>query len=135
MIPLLLIVVCVLASGTAACSNSDADPASGEARDLAVLKEMEAAIDTLIGGAPAESDADCRAIAFGDKPCGGPWSYKIYSVAGLDTLALAGLVAEYNKYNRLLNERYGWSSDCMYATPPRVGVISGHCASIKENHQ
>ena len=42
--------------------------------------------NTLIGDAACKSDADCRAIAFGDKPCGGPWSYKIYSVTSVDTV-------------------------------------------------
>ena len=126
MIPVVVMIFCV--AGLAACK--DEDPADEDA-DRARLARMEAEIDTLIGEAVCLDPADCRAIAFGDKPCGGPWSYKIYSVAGLDTLQLADQVAAYNKFNKVLNDRYGWMSDCMVVTPPRIGCVEGRCGVVE----
>ena len=129
LIPVFIMFVCI--ASLAACK--DDDPANGpfdEAADLASLAAMEAKIDTVLTGAICKDVEDCRSIAFGAKPCGGPWSYKIYSVSGVDTLALAGMVDAYNKFNAVLNERYGWMSDCMMVMPPNIDCVEGRCAAV-----
>jgi hypothetical protein len=126
MIPVIIMVACVV--GLAACNDED-DPFD-EAADRARLDKMEAEIDDLIGEATCKDAKDCRSIAFGDKPCGGPWSYKIYSVSGLDTLQLAGLVAAHKKFNGVLNMRYGWMSDCMVVMSPNIDCVEGHCVAV-----
>ena len=126
MIPVIIMIACI--AGLAACE--DDDPADQAADDRARLVEMEADIDTLLTGATCKGAEDCRSIAFGAKPCGGPWSYKIYSVSGVDSLALAGMVDAYNKFNRVLNERYGWMSDCMVVMPPEIDCLEGRCVAV-----
>jgi len=126
MIPVIIMITCVVC--LAAC-NDEEDPFD-EAVDRARLSKMEAEIDDLIGDATCKDTKDCRSIAFGDKPCGGPWSYKIYSVADLDTLQLAGLVAAHKKFNGVLNMRYGWVSDCRFVMPPDIDCVEGRCAAV-----
>jgi hypothetical protein len=121
----------LLVAGAACNSDSNGQPYD-EAEDRARLQEMEAEIDTLIGDAKCKKDEDCLAIAFGAKPCGGPWTYKVYSVTSVDTLELARLVADYNKFNEVLNQRYGWMSDCTVVSRPRVGMIDERCDVIRE---
>lgn len=133
MVPVTAALLAVALVGAAACNNGSEFPPSNEQADLARLQELEAEIDSLIGDAACKKSEDCRAIAFGDKPCGGPWSYKVYSVTSVDTLKVARLVDDYNKFNRVLNERYGWMSDCMVVSEPRVGNIDGRCARIRED--
>jgi len=125
MIPLIVLLACL--AGMAACNDDDP---TDEDQDRARLEKMEADIDELIGEPTCKGNGDCRTIAFGAKPCGGPWSYKVYSASSVDTLALEQEVAAYNKFNQTLNERYGWMSDCSLAIRPGVECLDGHCVAI-----
>ena len=121
MIPAIIMITCFAV--LSACQDESHD----EPADRVHLAELEAEIDELIGEALGNDITDCRSIAFGDKPCGGPWKYKVFSISGLDTLELGELVASYNKFNTILNKRYGWMSDCMGVTPPNLDCVDGHC--------
>ncbi|MEN8007864.1 MAG: hypothetical protein ABFS42_12665 [Candidatus Krumholzibacteriota bacterium] len=125
MIPVIAI-VCV--AGLAACN--DEDPFDEDA-DRARLDKMEAEIDELIGEANCKDFQECRSIAFGDKPCGGPWKYKIFSKASVDSVRLADMVRDYNKFNVTLNRRYGWMSDCMVVVQPGTDCLDGRCVAVE----
>lgn len=77
-----------------------------------------------------DDPAECRFIAFGDKPCGGPWSYLIYSSSNVDSVALGELVAEYNQYNEEINRRYNLMSDCSVPNEPNLGCLGGRCTDL-----
>ena len=115
---------------TAAC-NDDDDPNDQDA-DLKILARMEEDIDLYIGEADCLSDDDCRALPFGEKPCGGPWSYKVFSMAAVDSTVLADMIVRYNEFNQVLNDRYGWMSDCMYVGQPEVDCYKGKCVAVQE---
>jgi len=106
------------------------DDGTGEDQDVARLQAKEKAIDALVGDAACKGGEDCRSIAFGAKPCGGPWKYKIFNAAEVDTVELKRLVKDYNEFNAVLNERYGWMSDCAYVSPPEVGCVDGRCRAV-----
>ena len=101
-----------------------------EAADIAKLESMEAKIDQMIANRACTADGSCRVIAFGAKPCGGPWEYKIYSAEQVDTLALQQAVREYNDFNREANKRHGWLSDCSVPNPPPVACYMGTCEVV-----
>ena len=90
---------------------------------------MKAEILALIDEPRCSQAADCASIAFGGKPCGGPWTYLVYSTTGTDVSALEALVNEYNKFNAAVNERHGVVSDCMLVTEPRVDCVKGLCVA------
>jgi len=121
--PLLL---AFLLAGAAACSDDDD---SSETTDRKTLEAMEADIDLFIG-TPECGELDCRALPFGAKPCGGPWSYKIFALSKDDSTTLAGMIDGYNEFNAELNEKYGWMSDCMYVSPPGLDCLDGVCRSV-----
>lgn len=120
----------VLFAGIACLAACQDDDSTAEPTDRLLLEKMEAEIDSLIGDAACADAQDCRAIAFGDKPCGGPWSYKVYSVTSVDTLELAGLVDAYFEFNQTLNERHGWMSDCMFVMPPNIDCVEGKAVAV-----
>ena len=60
---------------------------------------------------------ECRYIAFGAKPCGGPWEYLIYTTS-IDTEELELLVTEFNAQEANYNETCGAISDCAVALEP-----------------
>lgn len=129
---LILILGGLITTGTA-CTDDDDD--YDEAADLKILQSMEADIDAYIGAADCDDEGDCRALGFGDKPCGGPWGYKIFSISATDSVELAGMIQNYNEFNRVLNERYGWMSDCMYVGPPELGCVKGKCVAVVPSKQ
>jgi hypothetical protein len=101
-----------------------------EVADMAKLTQDEEEIRTLIGTPTCTCAGDARYIAFGTKPCGGPWLYLIYSTVDTDTLLLTRKVQAYNRFNARLNRKYGWTSDCSVPSPPVVGCQAGRCVDL-----
>ncbi|MGH7859679.1 MAG: hypothetical protein ACREQY_20320 [Candidatus Binatia bacterium] len=114
---LALLFLLVLSEGTAA----------GEVSLRQRLADLESKIRTLIGEARAERPEQCLAIAFGAKPCGGPWRYLVYSTAATDGARLETLVAEYNALDRRRNGEEGLVSDCAFVGPPALALVAGRC--------
>src|SRR5262245_39937735 len=93
------------------------------------LRSLKQAIDAEIGTPRADKLAQCKHIAFGAKPCGGPWKYLVYSTARTDESRLKQLVSEYNALEKKINEEEGLNSDCSYVTEPELGLEGGVCVS------
>ena len=101
-----------------------------EEADVARLAAMKQEILRLVGAAVCKEPGDCATIALGAKPCGGPWEYLVYSRSSVDVEVLEQLVTRYNKFNDILNKRYGWASTCDMAIQPVVGCVDGRCAAL-----
>jgi hypothetical protein len=84
----------------------------------------------MISDLSCADSTECKYIGFGAKPCGGFWRYLIYSSSNVDTVLLKEKVRKYNEYNRNLNSKYGWISDCGLAPIPIVKCIEGECINI-----
>ncbi len=91
---------------------------------------MRAAVIDLVGEARCTDPVQCRAMPFGVKPCGGFWTYLIYSTAATDSSQLAKAVAEFNQRESELNAVEGRGSDCLYVTEPATSCVDGRCASV-----
>lgn len=105
----------------------DDNPSTITPEDLNIKKsEIEAYIATF----PCEESIGCNFIAFGSKPCGGPWGYLVFSNA-VDLEFLTAEVLEYNEMENQYNLETGAVSDCMAALPPsEVGCVNGVCGII-----
>lgn len=117
--------VAVVVAGFLACGTSQSS-----ADDIqATLQELTAQIDRIIGNAACEVTGQCRVIAVGSKPCGGPWSYRAYSTLKTDVSSLEVTVQRYTDLQKELNQRTGAISDCMFVTEPTVQCVSGRCVT------
>jgi len=58
------------------CTNTTEITQESEKAELAILQEE---IVQLIATGTCTQNTDCDFIAFGSKPCGGAWSYLVYS--------------------------------------------------------
>jgi hypothetical protein len=99
-----------------------------EEQDRRRLQEMYEEIVEYIGIANCNDGGDCRYVAIGSKPCGGPWSYLIYSSSTLDEEVLFTLVGEHAEFEAYMNEKYHYSSTCDVPIPPTVECRNGICA-------
>jgi len=85
-----------------------------EAQELSLLKQS---IEDLASQSICNGSTACNYIAFGSKPCGGPWSYLVYSNS-INTEELISMVEDYNQKEALYNSTWGISSDCNIVNPP-----------------
>jgi hypothetical protein len=95
------------------------------------LAALETEITAAIGEPKAANATACNAIAFGAKPCGGPWKYLIYSAEQTDPKRLERLVKEYNELEAEQNQELGLMSDCMFVMEPKVSLVSGVCTAAE----
>ena len=84
---------------------------------LVELNELELEIENLVNVSECGENFECRYIAFGSKPCGGPWCYLVYTTS-IDTLKLESLVNIYNANEEIYNFECNIVSDCSIANPP-----------------
>jgi len=148
---LLLVMLLTGCNGSTATANSEAEPLmpvaevaadtiqeqkmSDPVQSLPVanqatraeLTKRYAEIKAMIGEAKASELQQCRKVAFGYKACGGPSSYLIYSVAGLDEALLLQKVAEYNALEQAESQRLGLISDCAVVSEPGLILEGGVC--------
>lgn len=97
--------------------------------DSLTTSDLRQAITAQIGDAKCFSPAVCRTIAFGAKPCGGPYQYLVYSTSATDSARLARDVARYNSAEEKANREEGRMSDCSLVLKPKVACVSGKCVA------
>ena len=88
-----------------------------ELREARLIDKLASEIYEMVTNAECTEDAGCDYIAFGSKPCGGPWGYLVYSTA-VDVQLLKYKVGLYNQLQREQNRRSGAVSDCAIESPP-----------------
>ena len=91
------------------------------------LEEVARAIDKEVGEADADQVSNCKILPIGDKPCGGPWGYLVYSNKKSDTVILTELIERYDKLDKIRNEEEGRVSTCDVAQEPVVSLEDGFC--------
>ena len=95
--------------------------------DSARLKELGRAVEQEIGTPTANEPSQCKLIAFGAKPCGGPARYLVYSTEKTNESRLKQLVREFNGLAKKINEERKMMSDCMFVTEPKVELVDKVC--------
>lgn len=97
------------------CNEDDTPLTQEEEREeLSISKK---AIEDLVATSVCNETTECEFIAFGSKPCGGPWSYLVYTTS-IDTEKLKLWVEDYNKREAEFNSKWGAISDCGITNPP-----------------
>nr|WP_143404137.1 hypothetical protein [Gaetbulibacter sp. 4G1] len=97
------------------CDEDDTPLTQEEEREQ--LNISKKAIEDLVVTSVCNENTECKSIAFGSKPCGGPWSYLIYTTS-IDTEKLKLWVEDYNKREAEFNTQWGAISDCGITNPP-----------------
>jgi hypothetical protein len=108
------------------------NPVAAQGDLLERLTELGREITELIGPAACESDEQCRVIAFGSKPCGGPASYRVYSSLDTDTALLEARVSEYNRLAVQYNRETKAMSDCSMVLAPMAYCATGKCQTATQ---
>ena len=109
------------------CSGSDNVSESEVIFDELSQKEKE--INDFINAAKCSPDG-CGFMAFGSKPCGGPWKYIVFPNS-IDKDKLTKMVNSYNELQHQYNLETNAVSDCMAVMPPtEVVCVNGVCTIV-----
>ena len=109
------------------CTNNSESSKETEQLELDALKNE---IVQLASEGICTENSDCAYIAFGSKPCGGPWSYLVYNTS-INVELLEEKIATYNQNETAFNLKWEIMSDCMAVMPPiSVECIDGECIAI-----
>jgi hypothetical protein len=112
----------VLLAGLAlqACQAQSAVGAMGEA---ALLARIRAAV----GEAGCSDNSQCRTLAIGEKPCGGPEQWLPYSSATAPVEQLKAWSTELSAAAKRRNAASGMAGNCRYTPDPGAACVAGHC--------
>ena len=144
---LLALSACTPASNNNETASGDIDPnsqlsdseatvtapeyVSEHEKDLAELSALLQEMRTLLGSPTAEHPNECRLVPVGEKACGGPERFLLYSTSGVrDEEKLLQLANEHRLLSAKFNEKYDIISDCQVVTRPALTVRMGMCVPI-----
>ena len=94
--------------------------------------ELKNAIDVEIGSATCADDSQCKTLAVGANPCGGPESYKAYSTLDSDVAQLKALASQYKMVRKVLHEKTGTLGACIVIPEPEVHCQNQQCVTIQK---
>lgn len=123
-----LVPLAIALSVLIACApGKDTADTGSEAITADQLAAAQSDILAQIGDASCASEEDCRTVAFGAKPCGGPWEYLAYCVSGLDEPALLDAIDDYNQLEQAYNLQEDLASTCAAIGDPGPAYVDGVC--------
>jgi hypothetical protein len=111
-----------------ACERSPAAPTV--VYDRASLEARYKAITDMIALPVCSTSLQCRSVAVGAKPCGGPWRYLVYSDVMVNEQELQRRAADLIAFEREYNTRNGIVSDCSVPHPPTPGCVDSVCVDL-----
>jgi hypothetical protein len=109
------------APGDAGVGGATAGPKGSGARPAAAASAggpAPTAVGALIGDAACDTDAQCRTVAVGSKPCGGPDAYLAWSTLRTDEQALLAAAAREAAASKAAAQAQGMVSNCALVTDP-----------------
>lgn len=108
-------------TGLCSCASEPTDA-------TASATQLSHKIDALVGDAACDSAAQCRTIAVGAKPCGGPERYVAWSTARTDERQLKDAVAKHAQRRQADNQASHMASNCMMVTDPGASCRAQRCS-------
>ena len=96
------------------------------------LDGLRADILALIGDPLCDSVDECRYVGFGQKVCGGPLRYLVYSISRTDSVQLQTFVDEHQRMNKEWNVKSGAISPCDIVLIPVLARRDGRCVDLRQ---
>ena len=100
-----------------------AAPASAAADEAALLARIKAGI----GEARCSSDAQCRSLGLGEKPCGGPAQWWAWSTSSPQAAQLPAWAAQLAALAKQRNTSSGMAGNCLYQPDPGTVCQAQRC--------
>lgn len=108
-------------------ASEETDPADENSVKYSKLNEMQMRIEMVTSESSCTSDFQCRTIAVGKRPCGGPEAFYAYSASNADTTTLIDMVSEYNRVQSSISVKRPRSAECRVITDPGARCVNQRC--------
>ena len=108
-----------------------AEPVAEPLRDVAAALQ---ALRSEIGDAACSAATECRTVAVGNKPCGGPQAYLPWSTRRSDARRVGELATAHAAMQRAEQRRRNLVSDCAFVTDPGATCSAGRCTLLQGRH-
>ena len=97
-------------------------------------EQVYSKIDELLSDKSCSTSADCGVLPVGNKACGGPSGYKVYStLIGDDKISQVKALAERTKqFDKKRNDLGGIMSTCVFLSEPALVCENNLCATSNE---
>ena len=107
------------------------DPTSSQTCEQAseTLLKCTAEMEEMIADLSCSAGSDCASFPFGDKPCGGPWRYIIYSRPNVDEVLLGEKAKECGALDAARKKVCSLLSDCMLVDQPKLRCEASRCVA------
>lgn len=92
--------------------------------------DLHTEITGMISDKSCNVAGDCRALALGNKACGGPSSYEVYSVLNVNQTLLDQKAAEQRGLAEQCNIELQIASTCSVVLEPAVDCVANLCAAL-----
>jgi hypothetical protein len=110
------------------CSKSDDKNPNDITPEQLQAKKLE--VTNYINSFSCSETVGCSSIAFGEKACGGPKEYLVFS-NNVNLPQLQQMVTDYNNLEKQYNIQTNAISDCLAVQPPtNIGCVNGVCKII-----
>lgn len=117
----------LLSLASTACSGPIGTPAPAAATPLGATTTLLQQLHAQIGDASCDNSAQCRTLAVGSKPCGGPERYLPWSTKRTDGATLGRLAAQYAAARQIENAKNDLMSTCEMVTDPGATCQQQRC--------
>ncbi len=95
------------------------------------LHQLNLEIRASIGKAACTRDDECKTMAYGEKSCGGPREYLLFSTHETDMEQLKTKVSRYNLLDQQRNALSSLVSDCAFVEEPVLKCLGQICRPAK----
>jgi hypothetical protein len=75
----------------------------------------------------------CTSLPLGSKPCGGPWTFLVYSKEGVDEAELHARATQLAAYELQYDLEYHVISTCDMAPPANPACVDGVCTDLNRS--
>lgn len=127
----LIVGLVVYLMSNSACRRYTAHDSTSVGQPEQSLDSLRAIVLDIVGEPTCLSNVQCRYVPFGAKPCGGPWTYLVYSIQTTDSASLAETAADYTEREVQLNRELGRVSDCRAVSPPILDCVDSRCVAAQ----
>jgi hypothetical protein len=127
-VALLMLGACQAQSASPVAAAGPAAAAPSAAKPAAAIAALQARISQEIGAARCERDGQCRTLAVGARPCGGPEAWLAYSASTGDAARLAAWAAEWTTLRQAQNTQDKLMSACQVLPDPGARCVQQRCA-------
>lgn len=123
-----LFVACYLLAG---CQLSQS---STQIRSINTINDAETTLAKVIADKSCDATYQCRVIAYGERACGGPSRFDIYSIKNSKQEEVEFLANEITQFEKAYNENAPEFSTCEHNPSPQSLCIANTCELIKRTH-